>query len=225
MRPTKRMHLGLALLATLAIVCACTAPSGESKNQQGQAAAPEAPVGADAALASPTTQDAASGQPGLATVATALPTDAPAVADPATARDPDGESADDADIDEQIQSLLGDAKSYREVFDRLQQAVKADDRKAVAALVDYPLAIREKGKAKKTIRNADAFVAQWDVIMTAQVRQVVLDQKYAGLFVNQYGAMLGSGQIWINGICEDNKCVKSNVRISAVNPDAPPAAP
>lgn len=218
----KPMHRGIVLFATVIIVCACTAPSDASKAQEEQAASqaapPEASAGTDVDIAAPAMDVATSEQAGP--IPATVPTDAPAAADAPTESGPKGESSD-ADVDQRIESLLGDAKPYREVLDRLQRAVAADDRKAVAGLVDYPLTIKAKGKAKKTIRNADAFVAEWDSIMTAEVRKAVLDQKYAGLSVNQYGAMLGSGQVWINGICQDNKCAKTNVRVSAINPDAP----
>ncbi|HEX7804059.1 MAG TPA: hypothetical protein VF471_15020 [Pseudoxanthomonas sp.] len=214
MSPFKLMHLGFALLATVTIVCACTAPSDESKVQEEQAGiqavAPEAVIGTDVGIVAPTTDVTASGQ------AEPVQVDAPAVAGSSAA-----DESDDAIVDQQIESLLGNAKPYRDVFDRLQQAVKADDRKTVAGLVDYPLVIKEKGRPKKAVHNADAFVAQWDSIMTADIRKAVLDQKYASLSVNQNGAMLGSGQVWINGICQDSACGKSSVRISAINQGAP----
>lgn len=219
----KKVCRPVVMLAVTAIACACTAPSDASKVQEqpagGSAAVPEASVGTDAGTSAPSADTSAVGQ------AEAIPamaaTDTSAIADAPTAGDAKSESADDAEVDQQIGRLLGDAKPYRQVFDQLQQAVKADDRKAVAGLVDYPLTVKAKGTTKKTVRNADAFVADWDSIMTAEVRKAVLDQKYAGLFVNQNGAMLGSGQVWINGICQDNKCAKTDARISAINPDTP----
>lgn len=223
MSPITRMHRGLVLLVAAALVCGCTSPDDASKAnaQEGQAAspavAPEASADTNVAAA-PTTNVGASAQ--AEPVPATLPTDAPPVAGPTT-----GESSGDADVDQQIQSLLGDSKPYREVFDQLQRGVNADDRKAVAVLVDYPLTIYKNRKAQKTVHNAKELVAAWDSIMTAEVKKVVQDQKYAELFVNQYGAMLGSGQVWINGICQDNTCTKTIVRISVINPDAPPAAP
>ena len=223
MSPIKKARRSFAMLAATALVCACTAPSDASK-VQGQpaagspAAASEASVDKDAGASIPSTDVSADAQAEPKPAAALL--GMPAGTGAATEGKAD-ESSGDAEVDQQIGRLLGDATPYRQVFDQLQQALQADDRKAVAGLVDYPLTIKAKGKAKKTVRNADAFVAEWDRIMTAEVRKAVLDQKYAGLFVNQNGAMLGSGQVWIHGICQDSKCAKTDVRISAINPDAP----
>ncbi|MEL1265887.1 hypothetical protein [Pseudoxanthomonas putridarboris] len=204
------MSRGFALLAAAAVVSACVAPSGESKAQQDPFASHRGEVlagtAADTALSAAVAPEA----PGTTA-------DAPA----APAADTEGAASPDADVDKQIQDLLGDPGPFRDVFDRLQQAVKADDRKAVAALVDYPLTVRPKGGPARAIHDQEAFVAHWDTIMTEEVRKAVLEQKYAELFVNWRGVMVGSGQVWMNAICQDDACAESTVRIAGINPDAP----
>ena len=219
----KRVGLGVAVLAAVTIACACTAPDDASTpdsdavhGQEGTTATAGSEAGTvPATAATDDVQGVAS--TAVAPVDVAAPPSAPAVAD----AEASANTAGDAAIDQQIAELVGDVASFRALFGSLQRAVKADDRETVAGLVDYPFTLRQGGKPKRVIRNQDAFIAHWDDIMKDDVRKAVQDQTYAGLFVNQNGAMLGNGQVWIAGICQDNACSKSVVRISAINPGAP----
>lgn len=121
----------------------------------------------------------------------------------------------DADVDLAIDNALGNHETYRDVFDRFQQAVISDDKAGVASLVVYPLEVEIDGE-RHEIRDANEFVASWDRIVTPEIVQVVSNQRYRDLFVNWQGVMLGDGQVWINGVCRDDGCEEVDVGVTAL---------
>lgn len=127
----------------------------------------------------------------------------------ATATDARAQST--ADIDAALDSVFGAHAPYRQFFETLQKAVAADDRPAVARLVDYPFQARIGGKAVK-VRDAAHFVADYDRIVTPKVKRAIADQTYATLFVNWQGVMIGDGEVWFSGV-GSNPVVK----ITAIN--------
>lgn len=140
---------------------------------------------------------------------------------PATAAEPAAAPAADAaatgnadapDVDQSIDAVLGDHAAYRKLLGELQSAVASGDKAAAAALVSYPLQATVAGKPK-TIQDAAAFVAQYDAIMTDEIKKVIGAQQYAGVMVNAQGVMLGDGQVWLNGVCVDKACTKSTPRV------------
>lgn len=130
---------------------------------------------------------------------------------------PAADSAGDQATDGRINGLLGDHAPYRAAFTQLQQAVAAKDAAAVAAMVDYPFVATIDGR-KIPIHDAAAFVAQYDKIVTPAIAEVIARQKYSELFVNAEGVMFGSGQVWLNGICEDKACKALQVKVVAIQP-------
>lgn len=116
-----------------------------------------------------------------------------------------------ADVDSSLDSLFGEHASYRKFFDDLKKAVTANDKAAVAAMVDYPFQARINGKALK-IRDTAHFVADYDKIVTAKIKQAVANQSYATLFANWQGVSIGDGEIWFSGVGDANV-----VKIIAIN--------
>ena len=133
-----------------------------------------------------------------------------------------GTIAEDAAIEQSIETLLGDAAAYREAFDRLQRGVKSADKQAVAALVAYPISVEIDGKPRTT-RDAQAFIALWDQIITPEIAGVIASQRFADLLVTAQGVMFGDGQVWLNGICRDDACAVSDVRVITIQ--SGPASP
>lgn len=126
-------------------------------------------------------------------------------------------------VDEQIGELLGDAAAYRAVIGKLQKAIRGQDAGVVAELVDYPIGVRVGGP-QRIIRDAAEFVARYDTIITPEIALAVQDEPYDDLFVNYQGVRLGNGEIWINGVCRDNACRKSDPRVVTIQDTEPPAA-
>jgi len=73
---------------------------------------------------------------------------------------------------------------------------------------------------KTAIRSAEAFLKNYDAIMTPAIIGVIKAQKYEDLFVNDQGVMFGRGEAWVDGICLDRKCKQSVVKVITLQ-DAP----
>jgi hypothetical protein len=123
--------------------------------------------------------------------------------------------AQDRTTSESIQQLLGDSAQYRATITAFQEAVKAHDAAAVAALVRYPITVRI-GDSRRTIKSAKKFVAKYDSIMTPPIVAAVQDEPYGDMMVNAQGVMLGRGEVWISGVCRDKACKKADVRVITI---------
>lgn len=161
----------------------------------------------------PATPDPASPSAGEAP-AEATP-DATAASAPASSAA--GVADDPRAVNQAIDEVLGDHARYEAVIRQLQQAVTASDAAAVAALVDYPFATVRDGQPMK-IADADAFVRDYDRIMTPAIAEAIKRQKYSQLMVNYKGVMFGNGEAWVNGICKDDACKDVDVRVVALQP-------
>jgi hypothetical protein len=122
---------------------------------------------------------------------------------------------DDASVDQAIDRALGDHSRYQAVFIALKQAVADHDAAKVAELIDYPLRVTIGGK-KSRVRSAKDFLARYPQIMTPAIQKVVIEQRYADLFVNSSGVMFGNGQVWLRGICKDPQCQRVDVKIGTI---------
>ena len=161
------------------------------------------------AACNPATPDTAASTPDASP---AGPVAAPPAAAPASA------IADDPSaVNQAIDEALGDHVRYEAVIRQLQQAVAANDAAAVAALVDYPFAIVRDGQPLK-IADAEAFVRDYDRIMTPPIAEAIKRQRYSELMVNYKGVMFGNGEAWVNGICRDDACKNVDVRVVALQP-------
>ena len=116
-----------------------------------------------------------------------------------------------ADTDAALDAAFGAHEPYHRFFDTLQKAVAADDRKAVAAMIDYPFQARINDKATK-LRDAAHFIADYEKIVTPKVKKAVANQTYATLFANWQGVMIGDGEVWFSGIGDNAK-----IKVTAIN--------
>ena len=123
--------------------------------------------------------------------------------------------ADPKNVDQSIDTLLGDHTKVRQLVTDLQQAVAKHDATAVAALVHYPIKVKLHGKPTY-VNNAKAFVKNYDRIITPDIAAVIQTQKYEDLFVNYQGAMFGEGEVWITGFCIDNACKPPDIKIGTI---------
>lgn len=191
--------------ATVALLAACKPTPSEN-------AAPAAATPAAApALAGPGAVAPAPANDAAATPAAV--TGAAAVAD----------DAGRAQVNQSIEEVLGDPMVYEPAILAFQKAVAAHDAAAVAQMADYPFKAHIAGKPT-TIKDAAAFIAAYDRIVTPAIAKVVSEQKYAELAVSGKGVMFGNGEAWINGICQDNECKRVDVRVIALQPGEAAAA-
>lgn len=121
----------------------------------------------------------------------------------------------DADTDAAVDNALGDHTAYRAAFDAILEAVADGDEAGFAAWVSYPIAVTADGEAM-TIEDAAQFEAHYDVVLTDEIKSAIAEQKWQDLFVNYQGIMFGNGQVWLNGICKDDKCAQFDVKIITI---------
>jgi len=114
-----------------------------------------------------------------------------------------------------IDKLLGDADQYEHVFKELQQGVASGDRAAVATLMRYPLRVDTDGNTRE-IADAATFQREYDSIVTPPVARAITAQSFDTVFANWQGVMIGNGQVWLNGTCEDTACTRSDVKVVTI---------
>src|SRR5579871_4192529 len=129
--------------------------------------------------------------------------------------------ADPKNVDQSIDTLLGDHTKVRQLVTDLQQAVAKHDAAAVAALVHYPIKVKLHGKPTY-LNNPKAFIKNYDHIITPDIAAVIQNQKYEDLFVNYQGAMFGEGEVWITGFCVDNACKPPDIKVGTIQSNTNP---
>jgi hypothetical protein len=120
-----------------------------------------------------------------------------------------------ADLNKSIDMLIGDHVKVEHLLADLQQSVASHNAAGVAALVHYPIKVNP-GKKPFTIKSQKEFIKDYDRIITQDISEAILKQKYDALFVNSQGAMLGEGEVWITSICLDKGCKKSDIKIGTI---------
>jgi hypothetical protein len=123
------------------------------------------------------------------------------------------------DVNSSIERVLGDHAAYEEAFQAIQVAVAEDDAEAVAEWVAYPFNVTVDGE-EYSFEGPEGFVEHYDGIVTEEVKAAVVEQKYEDLFVNADGVMFGNGQMWLNGVCRDDACAESDVKIITIQSTA-----
>lgn len=108
--------------------------------------------------------------------------------------------------------------AYRRFLSRLQSAVRANDKGAVAGLAASPLRVNFEG-GPKTYSDRNSIERDYDRIFTPRVRRAILGQRADRLFANYQGAMIGDGQVWFDQTCPNDSCSPPGpMRIKAINP-------
>lgn len=128
-----------------------------------------------------------------------------------------GEVDDHTEVNQRIGQLLGDASRYESAILAFQQAVAQKDAATVATMIDFPFKTTVDGQPA-VIRDAPEFIARYGRIVTPEMADVIVRQRYSELFVNGKGVMFGGGEAWLNGICVDDACSSFNVRVVALQP-------
>jgi hypothetical protein len=95
---------------------------------------------------------------------------------------------------------------------RLKQAVAADDRAAIAGMVNYPLRVNSAAATGRPTfyRNAAALSANYARVFTPDIKEAVAATKPDNLFARDLGVMIGNGEIWIKEIGGSIKIITVN---------------
>jgi hypothetical protein len=123
--------------------------------------------------------------------------------------------ADEASVDQQIEALLGDSLDYKELFYAFKVALEEGKSDIVVSLVNYPLTVTIDGDAATYASEQDLLDA-YDSVFTEAIVEAVSNQEYGDLFVNSEGVMIGNGEVWISGICEDSACSSAPPRVAVI---------
>lgn len=123
--------------------------------------------------------------------------------------------ADEASVDQQIETLLGDAPDYKELFYAFKVALEEGKSDIVVSLVNYPLTVTIDGE-DATYGSEQELLDAYDSVFTEAIIEAVSAQDYGTLFVNSEGVMIGNGEVWITGICEDSACTSALPRVSVI---------
>jgi hypothetical protein len=122
-----------------------------------------------------------------------------------------------ADVDARLDLLFGVHEPYRIFLRDLQTAIARNARDQVAAMVSYPLRTRIAGKWVR-LKTRAQFLDQYDALLPARTRSIIVQATYDGLFANSSGVMLGDGQVWFSATCPNKACTSRSVKIIALNP-------
>jgi hypothetical protein len=121
-------------------------------------------------------------------------------------------------LEKSFEAKAGEKQAYAPFLSQLQSALRAKDRRAVTALVAFPLRVNGEGETR-FYRDARSIERDFDRIFTPRVLRAVLAQRADRLFVRDQGAMIGTGEIWFAQTCPDTSCSgPAPMRIIAVNP-------
>lgn len=102
---------------------------------------------------------------------------------------------------EQQKSLIevagfDNVKQFTGFYANLRRAVAQNNKEAVAQRISYPLSIYSNSK-KRSILNKKQFIAEYDKIMTTEVKKALANQRLDELFIRDQGVMVGNGEIWM----------------------------
>ena len=105
------------------------------------------------------------------------------------------------------------AKAARAFLVQLQAAVQANDKNKIAGMISFPLNVIQAGKRTR-VREKSVFLAHYDTIVNAHVKQTILKQSSRCLFGNDNGEMIGNGEVWFS------EMGNGSVKIITFNPSA-----
>jgi hypothetical protein len=102
------------------------------------------------------------------------------------------------------------------VFKHLQSAVAANDRKAVVAAFVYPFRVNWTRSSSTVVRSPAQLLRRYDEILSPPVRRAILAQHPDSLFYSWRGSMVGRGEVWIDGVCDD-RLERCRYGVTAIN--------
>jgi len=121
-----------------------------------------------------------------------------------------------AEVDQRIDDVLGPHETYANAIERIQEALRDRDIEKLAGYIGYGEAIKVNG-ADVVVNDQEQLTGEFDSLFNQKVIDAVTGQAYETLFVNQDGIMFGNGELWLNGVCDDEACQFPFVTIIAIN--------
>jgi hypothetical protein len=126
-------------------------------------------------------------------------------------------------MDEQLASAGLTAPEARAFFERLKRAVATRNKRALASMAHFPLAVAV-GNDTVTLADASAFEQRYADFMTPPLIALVGRTTFDDLFANYQGVMIGNGAVWFGPVCELNgepqpldSCKNAPIRLLRIN--------
>jgi hypothetical protein len=107
------------------------------------------------------------------------------------------QSTDKKESDRYSVAGIDNAAEFEKTFNTVKDLVAKNNKTEVAKYVMYPINAYIDGKKTAISKEAD-FVKNYDKIMNAKVKKALANQNVANTFVNQYGVMVGQGELWFS---------------------------
>ena len=120
------------------------------------------------------------------------------------------------DIYAGIEAIHGNAEGFFEVFSLLQDAVMFGDPVTFGQYSFFPLTVNANGETYDVLEEQD-LLDNFDMLVSADTLQVVLNQDVADLIVTDEGVGIGNGAVWITNVCLDDACAQTQWGIIAIN--------
>ena len=121
-------------------------------------------------------------------------------------------SKEDAAMDEELSKNSFNPGEYKSFFFKLKKAINANDKIEISNMISYPLKTQNR-----VIKSNSEFVNFYDEVFPEALKTLIRNQKYANLFSNSQGVMIGNGDIWFSEVCVDKNCNQRVVKIIANN--------
>ena len=121
-------------------------------------------------------------------------------------------SKEDAVMDEKINQDSFNPGVYKAFFFKFKKAIDANDKIEISDMISYPLKTQHR-----VIKSNSELVNFYDEVFPEALKTLIRNQKYANLFSNSQGFMIGNGEIWFSEVCVDKNCNQRVVKIIANN--------
>ena len=110
------------------------------------------------------------------------------------------------------------ARELRDVVTRLKAAVANDDRRKVATLVLFPLAVvKGKSNGSTFVPSVRVFMVNYKIIFSKQIRNALLAQNPDSLRIESGVGQVGRGELTIGTRCSSAAATSCATGVTAVN--------
>ncbi len=121
-------------------------------------------------------------------------------------------AASEAEVRQQIETVLGDAAGFEATIGTVSEAILGDDPDTLATVTEFPL-----GNSGEDVQDSEGLADRWNELFTQKVKNALDAGRYDQLIVTSEGVGVGDGDIWINRFCEDDACNKAHWALARVN--------
>ena len=103
-------------------------------------------------------------------------------------------------------------------FNSFKEAIAKDDKRKVAAMVNYPIKVYLRSDRTVKIANRARFIKFYDQIFDEKFKKLIAETEFKDLWAKWSGVAMPRGEIWINGVFKNPKSEGEYViKITAIN--------